>query len=139
MLDDGYKNCNKTFTDYRKHSQERGGKQVIFIIGLFGENLIKKNCKYSHPDFPSIYLWFEQTPRDSEGQGSLVCCNPWGCKDLGTEQQSSVSPTMSPIKYPPTFIQNKVSSKDSLHKEKFTEIWGKVSKYTAGALSLIVI
>ena len=22
---------------------------------------------------------FEQTPRDSEGQGSLVCCSPWGC------------------------------------------------------------
>ena len=22
----------------------------------------------------------EQTPRDSEGQGSLVCCSPWGCK-----------------------------------------------------------
>ena len=22
---------------------------------------------------------FEQTPGDSEGQGSLVCCSPWGC------------------------------------------------------------
>ena len=22
---------------------------------------------------------FEQTPRDSEGQGSLVCCSPWSC------------------------------------------------------------
>ena len=22
----------------------------------------------------------EQTPEDSEGQGSLVCCNPWGCR-----------------------------------------------------------
>ena len=25
---------------------------------------------------------FEQIPRDSEGQGSLVCCSPQGCKDL---------------------------------------------------------
>ena len=25
---------------------------------------------------------FEQTPRDSEGQGSLVCCSPWGYKEL---------------------------------------------------------
>ena len=25
---------------------------------------------------------FEQTPTDSEGQGSLVCCSPWGCKEL---------------------------------------------------------
>lgn len=55
-LETTVKNCNETCTDYRKHSQERGGKQVIFIIVLFGENLIKKNCKYSHPDFPSIYL-----------------------------------------------------------------------------------
>ena len=25
---------------------------------------------------------FEQTPGDSEGEGSLVCCNPWGHKEL---------------------------------------------------------
>ena len=35
---------------------------------------------------------FEQTPGDSEGQGSLVCHSPWSCKesdrhDLATEQQ----------------------------------------------------
>ena len=26
---------------------------------------------------------FEQTLGNSEGQGSLVCCSPWGCKELG--------------------------------------------------------
>ena len=25
---------------------------------------------------------FEQTPGDSEGQGSLTCYSPWGCKEL---------------------------------------------------------
>ena len=33
------------------------------------------------------WVW---TPGDSEGQGSLVCCNPWGHRvrhDLATEQQ----------------------------------------------------
>ena len=25
---------------------------------------------------------FEQTPGDSEGEGCLVCCNPWGHKEL---------------------------------------------------------
>ena len=25
---------------------------------------------------------FEQTPGDSEGQGSLACCSPWGLKEL---------------------------------------------------------
>ena len=24
---------------------------------------------------------FEQAPGDSEGQGSLTCCSPWGCKE----------------------------------------------------------
>jgi len=23
---------------------------------------------------------FKQTPGDTEGQGSLVCCSPWNCK-----------------------------------------------------------
>ena len=23
----------------------------------------------------------EQAPGDSEGQGSLACCSPWGCKE----------------------------------------------------------
>ena len=32
----------------------------------------------------------EQTPGDSEGQGSLACCSPWSDRvihDLATEQQ----------------------------------------------------
>ena len=32
---------------------------------------------------------FEQTPGDNEGQESLGCCSPWGCRvrhDLATEQ-----------------------------------------------------
>ena len=27
---------------------------------------------------------FEQTPGDSKGQGSSVCCNPWGGKESDT-------------------------------------------------------
>ena len=30
---------------------------------------------------------FEQTLEDSEGQGSLVCCSPWGFKGLDTTEQ----------------------------------------------------
>ena len=25
---------------------------------------------------------FEQAPEDGDGQGSLVCCSPWGHKEL---------------------------------------------------------
>ena len=28
-------------------------------------------------------LGFEQAQGDPEGQGSLVCCGPWGCIELG--------------------------------------------------------
>ena len=30
---------------------------------------------------------FEHTPGDSEGQGSLVCCSPWSCKESDTTEQ----------------------------------------------------
>ena len=30
---------------------------------------------------------FEQAPGDGEGQGSLACCSPWGCKDLDMTEQ----------------------------------------------------
>ena len=30
---------------------------------------------------------FEQTLGDGEGQGSRVCCSPWGRKDLDTMEQ----------------------------------------------------
>ena len=25
---------------------------------------------------------FEETPGNGKGQGNLVCCSPWGCKEL---------------------------------------------------------
>ena len=29
---------------------------------------------------------FEQVPEDGDGQGSLVSCYPWGCKELDTTE-----------------------------------------------------
>ena len=34
---------------------------------------------------------FEQILEDSEGQGSLVCCSSWGCKELDTTEQLNSS------------------------------------------------
>ena len=34
---------------------------------------------------------FEQTLGDSEGQGSLACCSPWGRKELDTTEQLNSS------------------------------------------------
>ena len=30
---------------------------------------------------------FDQTPGVGDGQGDLVCCSPWGCKELDTTEQ----------------------------------------------------
>ena len=30
---------------------------------------------------------FEETPGDGEGQGSLACCSPWGCKESDMIEQ----------------------------------------------------
>ena len=38
---------------------------------------------------------FEQTPGDSEGQGSPVCCSPWGHKESDTTEQLDNSNTAS--------------------------------------------
>ena len=37
---------------------------------------------------------FEQTPRDSEGQGTLVCCSPWG------HNESDMTDKLNNNKYP---------------------------------------
>ena len=34
---------------------------------------------------------FEQTPGDSEGQGSLACCSPWGHKESDTTQWLNIN------------------------------------------------
>ena len=37
---------------------------------------------------------FKQTPEDSEEQGSLVCCSPWGCKDSDTTKRRTTTATV---------------------------------------------
>ena len=37
---------------------------------------------------------FEQAPGDVEGQGSLACCSPWGCKDSDTTEQLNNSKSL---------------------------------------------
>ena len=33
---------------------------------------------------PTQWIKLEQSLGDSEGQGNLVCCKPWGLKELDT-------------------------------------------------------
>ena len=43
----------------------------------------------------------EQTPRDSEGQGSLACCSPQGYKELDTTERlnNTNQPVVSPLEH----------------------------------------
>ena len=46
----------------------------------------------SHPRFMTshpLYLWheFEEAPEVGDGQGSLVCCGPWGQKESDTNER----------------------------------------------------
>ena len=34
---------------------------------------------------------FEQTLIDNEGQGSLACCSPWGCRELDITEQLNIN------------------------------------------------
>ena len=68
------------------------------------------------------HLWlngheFGQTCGDSEGQGSLACCSPWGCKELDmtelTEQQQYVPPLRSLMHTVQTEVQVRIGKMTS--------------------------
>ena len=40
-----------------------------------------------------------QTPGDGEGQGGLVCCSPWGSKELDTTGQLNNNNLLTLIEY----------------------------------------
>ena len=65
---------------------------------------------YSSKDWPHRLKGhaFKQTPGDSEGQRSLVCCNPWDCKEVGHNLPTELT----------TKMKNLHSSKDTTNKMK---------------------
>ena len=50
---------------------------------------------------------FEQTLGDSEGQGNLACCSPWGLKELDTTQQLNNNNAVTKPMHNPTVIGQK--------------------------------
>ena len=48
--------------------------------GATEEEMVGWHHRFNGPEF-------EQTPGDSEGQGSLVCCSPRGLKESDTTEQ----------------------------------------------------
>ena len=52
------------------------GNSTQYSVMIYMAKESKKEWIYGHE--------FEQTPRDSERQGSLARCNPWGCTESDT-------------------------------------------------------
>ena len=42
---------------------------------------------------------FEQTLGDDDGQGSLVCCSPWGHKESDMTKQLNNNPSLNKFQY----------------------------------------
>ena len=52
---------------------------------------------------------FEQALGDGEGQGSLACCNPWGCRELDTTERLNNSKYYyNPCLYSPGVVSNRL-------------------------------
>ena len=76
-----------------------------------GKGLRQKEKGMTEDEMVGWHHWlngheFEQAPGDGEGQGSLVCCSSWGCKEsdmseqLNNNTQNNIriaKPALSPI------------------------------------------
>ena len=55
---------------------------------------------------------FEQTLGDSEGQRSLECCSPWGCRESDMTWQLNNNSKTETVKNPPAMWETGVQSLD---------------------------
>ena len=61
------------------HCVQGGGSSSFEEQGATGDEMVE----WHHPLYGHE---FEQALGDSEGQGSLVCCSPWGHKESDTTE-----------------------------------------------------
>ena len=59
---------------------------------MLGKIMGKRRGVRTEDEMVGWHYWvigheFEQTPGDSEGQGSLACCSPWGGKESDTTER----------------------------------------------------
>ena len=70
---------------------------------------------------------FEQTWEDSEGQGSLVCCSPWGRKELDTTEWLNINP--APSKASASFFWLNLSASSLRTTQLFASYFAKQKNF----------
>ena len=60
---------------------------------------------------------FEQTPGVGDGQGSLACCCPWGCKESDTTEWLNWTEPIRVV----VRIRRDIRYEDNIHMERVTE------------------
>ena len=71
-------------------------RRVPFSLRLLQHLLLVDLFDYGHSDQCEVIphcgfdLHVSKTQGDSEGQGSLVCCSSWGCKESDTTEQQPI-------------------------------------------------
>ena len=64
-------------------------RQLTGLVPDPGKDWGQKEKRASENEMAGRHHWFNghelgQTSGDDEGQGGLLCCSPWGCKELDT-------------------------------------------------------
>ena len=76
---------------------------------------------------------FEQAPGDGEGQGSLVCCSPWGRKQSDTTEQLINNNNSYTFKY--ILVWNKshifITRQKKFKQKIFSALWLPLSLHCA--------
>ena len=86
----------------------RSSEASRWLIGKVpdaGKDWGKKGKRATEDEMATWHHWCNehelgQTPGDSEGQGGLVCCSPWGCKEPGTTGWLNNNNIILKISYP---------------------------------------
>ena len=67
---------------------------IYDVQSTFPLNSSKQLCYMSPLPVTSLtqWTWVRATRRDSKGQGSLVCCSPWGHKELDRTERLNNKP-----------------------------------------------
>ena len=59
------------------------------------DGMVGRHCRFNGHEF-------EQTMGDTEGQGSLACCSPWGRKEWDTTKDLNKTPYAFPMPCSPS-------------------------------------